>query len=202
MRLAELGKAIEQHFGSPQDIEFCIEQGKIFVVQSRPITTLFPIPDRLEEPLRVMFSFGHVQMMTDAIKPLGISILKTLFPKKFFIETGGRIFIDLTDLLRRPLPRKFFPKLIANADENISRAISEVTQRTEFRKAPAKPVFDGSVPRFLFPILKKAWQNYHKGDPSVIKREIATYIEEKKAEVKKILEEKKARIGSRQSKTI
>lgn len=187
LHLAELGKAIEQHFGSPQDIEFCIEQGKVFIVQSRPITTLFPIPDHLVDSFRVMVSFGHIQMMTDAIKPLGISIIKTLAPKKLFVETGGRIFIDLTDILRHPLPQKIFPKLAANADEKISRAIKEVIQREEFRKTSAKSVFNRSVPRFLFPILKKAWQNYHKGDPRDIKREIDSYIEEKKTEVKKIL---------------
>jgi pyruvate,water dikinase len=81
LRLAELGKRIEKHFGSPQDIEFCIENGKIFVVQSRPITSLYPLPDIPQEPLRILFSFGHVQMMTDAMKPLGFSVLRTVFPK-------------------------------------------------------------------------------------------------------------------------
>lgn len=38
--LALLGKEIEGHFDKPQDIEWAIEKGKIYILQSRPITTL------------------------------------------------------------------------------------------------------------------------------------------------------------------
>lgn len=38
--LAKLGKRIERHYRSPQDIEWAIADGKIWIVQSRPITTL------------------------------------------------------------------------------------------------------------------------------------------------------------------
>ena len=40
IELAKSGKKIEEHYNSPQDTEFAIEKGKIFMVQSRPITTL------------------------------------------------------------------------------------------------------------------------------------------------------------------
>lgn len=38
--IARLGIATEQHYGQPQDIEWAIADGKVFLVQSRPITTL------------------------------------------------------------------------------------------------------------------------------------------------------------------
>ena len=38
--LAEVGNQIEMHYNKPMDIEWCIEKGKLFVVQARPITTL------------------------------------------------------------------------------------------------------------------------------------------------------------------
>jgi len=38
--LAQLGKKIEQHYGKPQDIEWAVADNKLFIVQSRPITTL------------------------------------------------------------------------------------------------------------------------------------------------------------------
>ncbi|MDP2749308.1 MAG: PEP/pyruvate-binding domain-containing protein [Nanoarchaeota archaeon] len=38
--LAKLGKAIEQHYKKPQDIEWAIHKGKVYILQSRPITTL------------------------------------------------------------------------------------------------------------------------------------------------------------------
>lgn len=38
--LYKLGRRLEQDLGSPQDIEWCIAQGKLYLLQSRPITTL------------------------------------------------------------------------------------------------------------------------------------------------------------------
>lgn len=40
MKLAKLCKKIETHYGKPQDIEWAFSKGKLFIVQSRPITTL------------------------------------------------------------------------------------------------------------------------------------------------------------------
>ena len=56
VRLAQLGRRIEAHFGRPQDIEWCLVDDDFQIVQSRPITTLFPIPetgDRGEPRLRL-----------------------------------------------------------------------------------------------------------------------------------------------------
>ena len=39
-RLVEIGEIIEEHYGHPQDVEWAIEKGKIYIVQSRPITTI------------------------------------------------------------------------------------------------------------------------------------------------------------------
>ena len=40
VELAEIGLKIEEHYGTPQDIEYGVEKGKILIVQSRPVTTL------------------------------------------------------------------------------------------------------------------------------------------------------------------
>ncbi len=52
VRLAQLGRRIEALFGHPQDIEWCLVDDGFQIVQSRPITTLFPIPaaERPREP--------------------------------------------------------------------------------------------------------------------------------------------------------
>ena len=44
MRLEQLGRRVEAHFGRPQDIEWCLVDDGFEIVQSRPITTLFPYP--------------------------------------------------------------------------------------------------------------------------------------------------------------
>jgi pyruvate,water dikinase len=40
LEVATLGLQIEQHYGAPQDIEWALQDGKMYIVQSRPITTL------------------------------------------------------------------------------------------------------------------------------------------------------------------
>ena len=96
VRLAELGRRIEAHFGSPQDIEWCLVDDGFQIVQSRPITTLFPIPAVGDRDNHVYVSVGHGQMMTDAMKPLGLSLFQlTALPPMH--EAGGRLFVDVTD---------------------------------------------------------------------------------------------------------
>src|SRR5579859_1886199 len=73
VRLARLGERIEAHFGGPQDIEWCLVDDGFQIVQSRSITTLFPIPESGDRENHVYVSVGHQQMMTDAMKPLGLS---------------------------------------------------------------------------------------------------------------------------------
>jgi rifampicin phosphotransferase len=70
VRLVELGRRIEAHFGRPQDIEWRRADDHFWIVQSRPITTLFPIPDAADRENHVYVSVGHQQMMTDAMRPL------------------------------------------------------------------------------------------------------------------------------------
>lgn len=48
LKLAEIGMKIEEHYGKPQDTEWAIQAGKIFFVQSRPITTLGESPNSAE----------------------------------------------------------------------------------------------------------------------------------------------------------
>jgi pyruvate,water dikinase len=50
--LGDLGRRVEQYYGTPQDIEFAIAAGKIYLTQSRPITTLAaPTTDSVETVL-------------------------------------------------------------------------------------------------------------------------------------------------------
>src|SRR5687767_11714757 len=46
--VADLARRVEQHYGEPQDLEWCFAGDELFIVQSRPITTLGPIPPRVE----------------------------------------------------------------------------------------------------------------------------------------------------------
>lgn len=184
--LAELGKQIEQYFGFPQDIEFCVENGKFFVVQSRPITSLYPMPHIESKPLRVFLSFGHIQMMTEPMKPLGISVFQTLFPfgkedgsttSKYILPAGGRLFVDPSDLLRYPLARKIVPKILANMDDRMSLALQEVISRSVFTDVPPQKEIGRAIRKNVSPVLKEVYQNVFRRDPSLAKERVETYMQ-------------------------
>lgn len=80
LELAQLGQRIEKHYCSEQDIEWCLAGDRFYILQSRPITTLYPIPKVYDNKLHVFLSIAHLQMMTDVIKPMGISIFWGYFP--------------------------------------------------------------------------------------------------------------------------
>jgi rifampicin phosphotransferase len=101
VRLAQLGRRIEAHFGRPQDIEWCLVDDGFQIVQSRPITTLFPIPAAGDRENHVYVSVGHQQMMTDPMKPLGLSVWQLTTPRPMY-EAGGRLFVDVTQALASP----------------------------------------------------------------------------------------------------
>jgi len=151
LQLARLGKKIEQHFGSPQDIEWAIAEGQIFILQSRPITTLYPQPRIHDEKVHLFISIGHPQMMTDAMKPLGVSVLRTLVPLgkpvptgecSYLQELGGRLYGDITPLLGYRQIRKRLPHILPALDESISRSVEAFIEREEFQDAlgPEKKV--------------------------------------------------------------
>ncbi len=94
IRLSRLGRQIEAHFGRPQDIEWCLDEDGFHIVQSRPITSLFPIPVAGDSENHVYVSVGHAQMMTDAMKPLGLSFWQMTTPRPMY-EAGGRLFVDV-----------------------------------------------------------------------------------------------------------
>ncbi len=58
-KLAELGEKIHEHYKFPQDIEWAIEDGQVYMLQSRPITTLITIPEEVvEEEERIELTRG------------------------------------------------------------------------------------------------------------------------------------------------
>ncbi len=135
MALADLGRRIEVHFGHPQDIEWCLAGGQPWIVQSRPITTLFPVPSVDDGANHVFVSVGHQQMMTDAMKPLGLSMWQ-LIALRPMLDAGGRLFVDVTSILASPGTRAPFLGAIGAADPLIGDALSTVVERGDFLPPP------------------------------------------------------------------
>jgi phosphoenolpyruvate synthase/pyruvate phosphate dikinase len=131
VQLAELGRRIEAHFGRPQDIEWCLVDEDFYIVQSRPITTLFPVPVASDHENHVYVSVGHQQMMTDPIKPLGLSVWQLTTPRPM-AEAGGRLFVDVTQILGSPASRPSLMGLLGKSDPLIGDALQTVLDRGDF----------------------------------------------------------------------
>ncbi|MCX7921457.1 MAG: phosphoenolpyruvate synthase [Clostridia bacterium] len=134
LQLERMGRKIEEHFGRPQDIEWCLVDDTFYIVQSRPITTLYPIPEANDQENHVYVSVGHQQMMTDSLKPLGMSIFQlTSFGPRF--KAGGRLFVDVTHMLASPDSREILLDTMGQHDPLIKDALMAIIERGDFIKS-------------------------------------------------------------------
>ncbi|MGW2340001.1 PEP/pyruvate-binding domain-containing protein [Streptomyces sp. NPDC001661] len=129
-RLAELGARVQAHYGSPQDTEWAIDaRGELHLTQSRPITTLFPLPEPAtgrgiaRDDFRVHFCFSLAQGLERPITPAGRAAIREIARSVGEIiigdprsqgctEAAGRVFIDLTNVLRSRTGRAVFPRVL------------------------------------------------------------------------------------------
>lgn len=190
LELAALGGKIKRHYGSEQDIEWCFAQGRFYIVQSRPITSLYPLPQLHISPgesPHLLISFGHQQMMTDAMKPMGLSVLRTLFPfgktgiramNEHTAAVGGRVYVDITKLLTVKQARTLLPKVLTNIDEMIGLGVAELVKQESFVRhlPPAAGVRKG-VLRFIRPILMRVARKLLYAPVSDAHPEVNAYIE-------------------------
>ena len=134
--LSELGRRVEEHYGAPQDTEWAIDgDGGVWLLQARPITTLFPLPAEAptgEEDLRVYFSFNVAQGVYGPLTPMGIQAFRLITssvatfaghpppnPYKgagFFAEAADRMFMDVTPVLRSEPGLRLFELFMTNLE--------------------------------------------------------------------------------------
>jgi rifampicin phosphotransferase len=159
--LAELGAQVEAHYGTPQDIEWAIDaSGQVFLLQARPITTLFPLPDESPstgEHLRVYLSFNVQQGTYQPSTPMGISATRLFtsslvtffgFPPRdrlrgpdFIIKAGSRIFLDVTAALRSSFGRRFLLQAMGEAEVHAATIFQKLLSdpRLSLRPTPRWP---------------------------------------------------------------
>ncbi len=165
LELTDLGCRVEAHYGKPQDMEWAMEAGRIYLLQTRPITSLYPI-DGLQSPddsLHVFFSMGHQQNMTRAMAPLSLSSFPLLLPigrkpgqfdSDYLRNSGGRLFIDITQPLRHPILRRAVFGVASQFDALAPQALKIVMQRPEFQR-PHELHFSFAFLRGFFGILRR-----------------------------------------------
>lgn len=117
VELAALGRRVEALFAAPQDIEWAWAAGQLYLLQARPITSLYPLPEAAAQAssLRVYLSFGAFQGVLAPFTPLGQSVLCEAIaaigsqitrpqagaPRPAPLHVAGeRLFIDITGAMR------------------------------------------------------------------------------------------------------
>ena len=153
LELAHLGQRVADLFGAPQDIEWARVNGHCYLLQSRPITTLYPLPTGMElEPLRVMASFGAVQGMLDPITPVGQDAMRVafvgaaqLFGRDYTEETqpilrlaGERLWIDITGLANNRVGQRVALFALPFVDPVAAQALRRVIEDGRF-SSPGNP---------------------------------------------------------------
>lgn len=122
--LAALCRRVAEAFGAPQDIEFTRVGDDLPLVQSRAITSLFPVPEGDREALYI--SFGAIQGVLGPLTPLGGDVLKhmvagifRLFGRPtqprtnpYVVTAAERLWIRADAVLTgpvRPLAERYLP---------------------------------------------------------------------------------------------
>ncbi|MDQ0616636.1 PEP/pyruvate-binding domain-containing protein [Arthrobacter globiformis] len=147
--LTALGSKAEAHFGAPQDTEWALDgDGKVWLTQSRPITTLYPLPEKVPErpgpgeDLRVYLCFSLAQGLTRPLTPMGLAALRRIGSSVAAaagfevpdprsgpppnVEAGQRIFIDLTAAARSTVGRRIIPKVFDVMEARSAKVLRSV----------------------------------------------------------------------------
>ncbi|MBN2006017.1 MAG: phosphoenolpyruvate synthase [Anaerolineae bacterium] len=150
--LALLGQQVAHIYGAPQDIEWAWADGQLYLLQTRAITSLYPLPAGLPEtPTAVLLSFGAVQGMLDPITPLGQDVLKgiaALAAQRFgisvthetqgvFLTAGERLFINFTGIIQSRFGRKIWQGALGFIEPGSSQVVEEIWKEPTFN-APGK----------------------------------------------------------------
>ncbi len=192
--LSEIGARIEAHYGQPQDIEWALEGGDIFITQSRPITSLYPLAKLADDDFHVFLSLSHLQVMVDPMPPLSISIWKYFPPVgldengefRYLHNIGGRLYGDISPLLRHRRFGRFFIKIMGIADQIAQAAVAGLASRHALtakgeRFRPARLLWA------LLPTLRQVPLNLFfkrpEGAVAAANAVIADYVTQSKAQI-------------------
>lgn len=162
LELAGLGRRVATLFDTPQDIEWAQADGRFHVLQARPITSLFPLPEGLpDDGLHVMVSAGAFQGMLDPITPLGTDLFRVVMPRagaslggpaahfRPSVIAGERWFLDITGCLRRRRMRAIVRNALRVIEPTTGEALDDLL--AELAPASVEPLswLRALSPRFL-----------------------------------------------------
>ncbi len=148
LQLSQLIKKCEKHYGRPMDTEWAFEKDKLYLLQSRPITTYIPLfPELLTKPgekkniyIDVM---GLTQGFTDSMSVLGMELWTIMLDrlKGGIIPTSldgamptvhGRQYVHVSNML---IGWGSFAakKFLDNYDENVKKIFADIDLAKEYK---------------------------------------------------------------------
>jgi len=190
IRLARIGHQINKFYNFPQDIEWAYlplppgdaeDQTDIFILQSRPITSLFPLPEALGiNPPKIFIGFHLVQGIFEPITPLGQDTMKlvltgggrvfklghTLETQTAFYSAGERLWINLTSIIRSPIGNKVLPRVVKAIGPDISVTFRTLTNDPRFKSTDRLPRLSTlrRLAGFFLPFLGQVLRNLRNPD--------------------------------------
>ena len=155
--LTSLGARVERHFAAPQDIEFALDaMRRIWLVQSRPVTTLYPLPQDTPLDLRVYFSANVFQGYLEPLTPMGIQFFQLLGTAAFrafgatvadpiagpaaLVSVGLRLFIDMTPIVRDRLGQRVSASFLNVGEARSSVVLTRLAADPRLSPTPGSPL--------------------------------------------------------------
>ncbi|HEX9029514.1 MAG TPA: PEP/pyruvate-binding domain-containing protein, partial [Anaerolineales bacterium] len=177
LQLAGLGKQVASLYEFPQDIEWAWAQDTLYLLQSRPITSLFPLPEGMPvEPLKVFFSMAAVQGMLDPLTPIGRDALQEFFAagirlfgipatrktQTVLYTAGERLWVNFTAILKNSVGRSAIPVVLSLVEPSIGQAVLQI--KDDPRLQPGKAGISWGarlkMTRFFLPLAASALLNF------------------------------------------
>ncbi|MFL5732097.1 MAG: PEP/pyruvate-binding domain-containing protein, partial [Chloroflexia bacterium] len=174
--LAHLGEQVEAHFGAPQDIEWAIDEaGVLWLTQSRPITTLYPLPagaPTSDDDLRVYFSINVAQGVYRPFTPMGLATFRLMissgarlagFPPpdpvagpRFLVDAGQRLFADMTFLVRSEVGRRLLSGVMGQMEARSGVVFRYLTEDPHLSLMPTPRSTSAHRLRRVLPRIRRA----------------------------------------------
>ena len=175
LNLAAIGQQIQKEYDFPQDIEWALADDKLYILQSRAITSLFPVPEISLDPLIVWFSFGAVQGLVGPMTPIGIDIGRHIFAgagkmfgaqikaseENVLVPAGERLWIRISDVVRHPVGNRIIGGALGFIEPSAGRILKSLISDPRIGAGTGKLKFS-TVQRmaiFALPVLGRFARN-------------------------------------------
>ncbi|HSB02498.1 MAG TPA: PEP/pyruvate-binding domain-containing protein [Anaerolineales bacterium] len=191
LRVAAIGGQIQQEYGFPQDIEWAFADHQLYILQSRPITSLFPVPEISLDPLIVWFSFGAVQGLVGPMTPLGIDTVRHTFAgagrmfgtqvkpneEDILVPAGERLWIKISDVIRHPIGSRVIGGALGFIEPSAGKILKLLIDDPRLGAGAGRMKFSmlQRLSRFALPVLGRFVRNMLR--PEKARAEFDTVIE-------------------------